>query len=122
LHCILAFFFSSRRRHTRFSRDWSSDVCSSDLDLLWESRQGFKHLLIISTELSPFRHIAVKKFMGQYHCPVDEIAVDGDQLRIVAGLKVFPRKIVILGFGRIGGKYIPQHILLTRKLFQIFME
>src|SRR5690606_28102637 len=26
-------FFSSRRRHTRFSRDWSSDVCSSDLDV-----------------------------------------------------------------------------------------
>src|SRR5690606_34754064 len=26
-----SFFFSSRRRHTRFSRDWSSDVCSSDL-------------------------------------------------------------------------------------------
>src|SRR5690606_39376884 len=25
------FFFSSRRRHTIFSRDWSSDVCSSDL-------------------------------------------------------------------------------------------
>src|SRR5690606_40409930 len=30
--CIcLLFFFSSRRRHTSFSRDWSSDVCSSDL-------------------------------------------------------------------------------------------
>src|SRR2546422_3099935 len=26
-----SFFFSSRRRHTRCSRDWSSDVCSSDL-------------------------------------------------------------------------------------------
>src|SRR6266550_6925930 len=26
----LSFFFSSRRRHTRCSRDWSSDVCSSD--------------------------------------------------------------------------------------------
>src|SRR5690606_40321273 len=25
------FFLASRRRHTRFSRDWSSDVCSSDL-------------------------------------------------------------------------------------------
>src|SRR5690606_41197186 len=25
------FFFARRRRHTRFSRDWSSDVCSSDL-------------------------------------------------------------------------------------------
>src|SRR5690606_40925650 len=29
--CYSLFFFSSRRRHTRFSRDWSSDVCSSDL-------------------------------------------------------------------------------------------
>src|SRR3712207_7880230 len=27
------FFFSSRRRHTRYWRDWSSDVCSSDLNL-----------------------------------------------------------------------------------------
>src|SRR2546429_1441955 len=27
------FFFSSRRRHTRCSRDWSSDVCSSDLQM-----------------------------------------------------------------------------------------
>src|SRR3989449_4421531 len=29
--CCVFFFFSSRRRHTRCSRDWSSDVCSSDL-------------------------------------------------------------------------------------------
>src|SRR5437660_5665937 len=28
---FLFFFFSSRRRHTRWPRDWSSDVCSSDL-------------------------------------------------------------------------------------------
>src|SRR2546422_7525480 len=28
---LYQFFFSSRRRHTRCSRDWSSDVCSSDL-------------------------------------------------------------------------------------------
>src|SRR5690606_40547040 len=32
LYCCF-FFFSSRRRHTRFSRDWSSDVCSSDLNM-----------------------------------------------------------------------------------------
>src|SRR3712207_9594455 len=30
---LLLFFFSSRRRHTRYWRDWSSDVCSSDLPL-----------------------------------------------------------------------------------------
>src|SRR5205085_7966985 len=29
--CFYCFFFSSRRRHTRFDCDWSSDVCSSDL-------------------------------------------------------------------------------------------
>src|SRR5207249_8922890 len=33
VHCFF-FFFSSRRRHTRSKRDWSSDVCSSDLPLL----------------------------------------------------------------------------------------
>src|SRR3712207_8261183 len=31
------FFFSSRRRHTRYWRDWSSDVCSSDLKLKFEA-------------------------------------------------------------------------------------
>src|SRR5690606_39398115 len=31
--CASLFFFSSRRRHTRFSRHWSSDVCSSDLEI-----------------------------------------------------------------------------------------
>src|SRR6266511_4004594 len=31
VRCVIFFLFSSSRRHTRFSRDWSSDVCSSDL-------------------------------------------------------------------------------------------
>src|SRR6266478_1466682 len=41
------FFFSSRRRHTRFDCDWSSDVCSSDLEtgqpvmnaIVWQDRR-----------------------------------------------------------------------------------
>src|SRR3712207_6885897 len=36
MDCITFFFFSSRRRHTRYWRDWSSDVCSSDLQALHE--------------------------------------------------------------------------------------
>src|SRR4051812_49877343 len=32
--CVRFFFFSSRRRHTRLTCDWSSDMCSSDLVLL----------------------------------------------------------------------------------------
>src|SRR5690606_39709220 len=41
--CVV-FFFSSRRRHTRFSRDWSSDVCSSDLGNLYAANNlGLLH-------------------------------------------------------------------------------
>src|SRR6185295_16511415 len=36
------FFFSSRRRHTRYWRDWSSDVCSSDLDRHQHQRQRLR--------------------------------------------------------------------------------
>src|SRR5438128_7873025 len=41
---LLSFFFSSRRRHTRCYRDWSSDVCSSDLVMI---------AMAIMTSLSP---------------------------------------------------------------------
>src|SRR5690625_7283481 len=34
------FFFSSRRRHTRWPRDWSSDVCSSDLHFFKHRSNG----------------------------------------------------------------------------------
>src|SRR5207253_8153997 len=39
------FFFSSRRRHTRWPRDWSSDVCSSDLEV---GRSGSSIINIIT--------------------------------------------------------------------------
>src|SRR2546422_6635652 len=39
----LVFFFSSRRRHTRCSRDWSSDVCSSDLLTFWNEIHIIAH-------------------------------------------------------------------------------
>src|SRR6266487_6324649 len=43
------FFFSSRRRHTRWTGDWSSDVCSSDLDAREAPGGGEIHL-------RPWRH------------------------------------------------------------------
>src|SRR5438067_4199075 len=42
LVCLFFFFFSSRRRHTRSKRDWSSDVCSSDLGII--AFKMFPHL------------------------------------------------------------------------------
>src|SRR5690606_41082036 len=46
-------FFSRRRRHTRFSRDWSSDVCSSDLGELWQDKLGLVFTSEIGTPLDP---------------------------------------------------------------------
>src|ERR1035438_10699024 len=40
-HRARCFFFSSRRRHTRCLSDWSSDVCSSDLNISQNLLQGF---------------------------------------------------------------------------------
>src|SRR3989475_8272722 len=44
-YSVFFFFFSSRRRHTRFDCDWSSDVCSSDLDDLADflDRAAMRH-------------------------------------------------------------------------------
>ena len=40
LRSVCVFFFSSRRRHTRLRRDWSSDVCSSDLHIVCARGRG----------------------------------------------------------------------------------
>src|SRR5258707_11010314 len=71
-HRYFIFFFSSRRRHTRYWRDWSSDVCSSDLKLApfgglwreelyemrWRPNRSKKVLRIL------WRSIRQRKFTG----------------------------------------------------------
>src|SRR5256884_9402760 len=52
------FFFSSRRRHTRCSRDWSSDVCSSDLN---PKRQ---QVIIFKPPFAPDTPDYVKRVIG----------------------------------------------------------
>src|SRR2546422_8503348 len=47
---VCYFFFSSRRRHTRCSRDWSSDVCSSDLKVL----AAHPVIIVIDKDEDPF--------------------------------------------------------------------
>src|SRR3712207_694877 len=44
IYFVFFFFFSSRRRHTRYWRDWSSDVCSSDLVGQWSNYTEFNKL------------------------------------------------------------------------------
>src|SRR2546429_2055156 len=76
--CVCVFFFSSRRRHTRCSRDWSSDVCSSDLthhiadfrargSCALHTRQPqlhFSGLDVLQCILSPSRHNPFRQVAG----------------------------------------------------------
>src|SRR5687768_18000817 len=57
---LLSFFFSSRRRHTRCSRDWSSDVCSSDLCVTTRPALGVRY------RVSPFQmQVMLKMSLSQ---------------------------------------------------------
>src|SRR5690606_40610497 len=66
---VWMFFFSSRRRHTRFSRDWSSDVCSSDLpgdEALQEHAAIIKEALALAAHgFKGFAQFAVAVAAGQ---------------------------------------------------------
>src|SRR5688572_31939194 len=52
--CIF-FFFSSRRRHTRFDCDWSSDVCSSDLEVTNSMRVAQEEIFGPVVSVIPFK-------------------------------------------------------------------
>src|SRR5690606_17185621 len=55
------FFFSSSRRHTRFSRDWSSDVCSSDLAYRTIPATGWG--LVVQLDTSAIASVANQLFL-----------------------------------------------------------
>ena len=55
--CFVLFFFSSRRRHTRYWRDWSSDVCSSDLERKCANRKYEKERECIKDTLAFGRRV-----------------------------------------------------------------
>src|SRR2546421_2747774 len=79
----LFFFFSSRRRHTRSDRDWSSDVCSSDLGLGimamgmagWFIEKPDQRLGTMHTRQAPLK-FTVNPRLPTYRGPV-AILVDG---------------------------------------------
>src|SRR6266702_2766950 len=71
------FFFSSRRRHTRWPRDWSSDVCSSDLPL----KQVSKDALPVDASMSTPDDLALLiDGPGATRCPAVLVLVLPQQL------------------------------------------
>src|SRR5690606_22889818 len=83
------FFFSSRRRHTRFSRDWSSDVCSSDLRVKYDPKLEYaidetvsyakKDYIISLTDTKKFDSIFLySNFDNEKILAGEELTLEGD--------------------------------------------
>src|SRR6266496_5205603 len=92
------FFFSSRRRHTRSLRDWSSDVCSSDICLVtpfaWSQPHDVnEHVAGVAAELRALGHtVTVLAPSGRAR---DLIAgrkalLDGADMELIAVAPVLP--------------------------------
>src|SRR2546430_12156534 len=83
LYVVRCFFFASRRRHTRFDCDWSSDVCSSDLNV-WP-----KKVLLLS-EPSTMRELSVPRWPAKLMSP-PRTSVVTPGVRSVKLMKLRPR-------------------------------
>src|SRR5437879_7740007 len=112
---FLVFFFSSRRRHTRYIGDWSSDVCSSDL----RSRRLQPFCRRRERVGQPLDDGAVVEtdpsFEGQAYVRLDLPALHLDAVRLERALDV----VECLGLARAAGLALPRadraHVL-TRRL------
>src|SRR5699024_12029025 len=63
-----SFFFSSRRRHTRSKRDWSSDVCSSDLLTGWFIPMGILAKRVLALQMLILKRLnrVLRKIVVRY--------------------------------------------------------
>src|SRR5712675_2567837 len=77
------FFFSSRRRHTSCSRDWSSDVCSSDLDaMVWATRHICDLVLVdyMMPDMDGIEFVKrLRAIPGYEHVPIVMVTVHDDR-------------------------------------------
>src|SRR2546429_8315138 len=123
---FILFFFSSRRRHTRCSRDWSSDVCSSDLKLHELNRllrgatdtnfhgingrapevpSGVRYVITLDADTRLPRD-AARRLVGKLAHPLNHPRFDGATGQVVEGYAVLqPRVAPSLPVGREGSLF-----------------
>src|SRR5690625_6485958 len=105
--CSVFFFFSSRRRHTRWPRDWSSDVCSSDL------RRAIRRALISVYDKTGLDDLA----RGLHAAGVELVSTGSTAARIQdAGVPVTPVEAVT-GLDRKSTRLNSSHVAISYAVF-----
>src|SRR5258707_8240697 len=92
------FFFSSRRRHTRYWRDWSSDVCSSDLDRLKSVSKGYASFDYHLTDYKPADLVKMQILVNGE--PVDALSMLVHRTRAEGRGRAMVEKMKELKIGR----------------------
>src|SRR2546430_12597350 len=105
---MVFFFFSSRRRHTRFDCDWSSDVCSSDLGPLVTEEEVIKVVEFLKTQGKPAYNERIlespeeRAELAEAEGEIDELYEEARRIVIEMGkasTSVLQRRLRI-GYGR----------------------
>src|SRR5690625_6065983 len=84
---MICFFFSSRRRHTRWPRDWSSDVCSSDLEDVIELQSRLQYIGFYNGKIDGVfgwgTYWALRNFQYEFGLDIDGMAGERSEERRV---------------------------------------
>src|SRR2546421_1001254 len=119
----LFFFFSSRRRHTRFDRDWSSDVCSSDLIESSSPKGGPSATIKTHHNVGGLRpNLPWKLIEPLRELFKDEVRQVGRELGLpdeIVGRHPFPGPGLAI---RVLGPVTPERLELLRRVDAIYIE
>src|SRR3712207_685695 len=104
---VCIFFFSSRRRHTRYWRDWSSDVCSSDLEVAEDGGEYGKAAAFYQESLALYREVEDKEGIALMARHLGRIArIQGDYGRAAT---MYDESLIL--YEELGGKLGIAHAL-----------
>src|SRR2546422_11148779 len=106
------FFFSSRRRHTRCSRDWSSDVCSSDLSF----GHMTEYLAAQATVAAVHTFDADPAFIGMTRLKVSELGLErGRDVALFTNEETCNLPYASGGFDLVGASGVVEHLPLRTR-------
>ena len=81
-----------------------------------------QHCLVGFGEDSARRDLASEVFVCEHYSAIYEVAEDGHQFAVVAGLEFLPGEVVVLGFGGVCGEHVAHHVCLAREVLQILVS